>query len=400
MTPAEPSGRPARRTGSGMRRARRRDRRVYSFRHPVLFTLLTLTRGRPVRRLGGTVLIHSRDAFRDGLTRIPLDRSAAGTTGGAAGDLTGGGLLFDQDGDEHRGTRRALADALGADGVQRLRPVWTAVLDRRLAPLAGGATIDLVDVAAEMAGATAAALLDLDADPHALAAAARAAAATAAREHLPGIPRPGLRRAARAAAADLTALVASTGATGPAARPDGCPAGHPAPVAARDRVTDGVALAAMLAVAAINTTVAALPRAAAWCADAGLWRYAETAPDALTSELLRVTAPTPLLPRVAAAPGTAGSCPVRRGDRLILVARHAVDAHRTDPCPADPAPPQIAQLVFGAGTHACPGARLARRQLTDALRALARHRPRVVRARVDRHGALPGWSRLILAATR
>ena len=34
-------------------------------------------------------------------------------------------------------------------------------------------------------------------------------------------------------------------------------------------------LAAMLAVAAINTTVAALPRAAAWCADDDLWRYAD-----------------------------------------------------------------------------------------------------------------------------
>ncbi|BCJ45668.1 cytochrome P450 [Actinoplanes ianthinogenes] len=364
----------------GMRRARRRDRRVYLFSHPVLFALLAATRRAPARKLGGTVLAHSREAVRDGLTRIPLDRTAAGTTGGAAGDLTGGELLFNQSGDDHRGSRRGLADALSADGVQRLRPIWTEVLDRRLAPLAAGVPIDLVDVTAEMAGATAAALLGTGADPRALAAAARAAAAAAAREHLPGPPRPGARRAARAATAHLTALL-----TAPQR------AAHPA---------DGAALAAMLAVAAINTTVAALPRAAAWCADAGLWSYAETAPDALTSELLRVTAPTPLLPRVAAAPGTLATCPVRAGDRLILVARHAVDAHRTDPCPADPAPPQTAQLVFGVGPHACPGARLARLQLTDALQALARHRPRVVTARVDRRSALPGWSRLILAPTR
>ncbi|GAA4600398.1 hypothetical protein GCM10023107_52830 [Actinoplanes octamycinicus] len=82
------------------------------------------------------------------------------------------------------------------------------------------------------------------------------------------------------------------------------------------------------------------------------------------------------------------------------MARHAVDAHRTDPCPAAPAPPQVAQLVFGAGSHACPGARLARLQIADALQALARHRPRVTAARVDRRSALPGWSRLILAPTR
>jgi cytochrome P450 len=237
-----------------------------------------------------------------------------------------------------------------------------------------------------MAGATAAALLGVDVDPRALTAAARTAAAAGAREHLPGLPRPGARRAARTAIARLTALLTPPAA----ARTD-------------ERITESAgeaALAAMLAVAAINTTVAALPRAAAWCADAGLWSYAETAPDALTSELLRVTAPAPLLPRVAAAAGTAGGCPVRPGDRLILVARHAVDAHHTGPSPANPAPPPVAQLVFGAGPHACPGARLARLQLTDALRALAGHRPRVVTARVDRRSALPGWSRLILAPTR
>jgi cytochrome P450 len=354
-----------------MSRARRRDRRVYLSGHPVLFTLLAATRRRPARRLGGTVLAHSEAAVRDGLTRVPLDRNAPGTTGGAAGDLTGGELLFNQDGDGHRGSRRGLA--LGADAVRRLRPVWTAVLDRRLAPLAAGERIELVDVTAELAGATAAALLGVDADPLTLASAARAAAAAAAREHLPGVPRPSARRAARAATARLTDLLAS----------------H-----------EDAALAAMLAVAAVTTTVAALPRAAAWCADAGLWSFAGTAPDALTSELLRVIAPAPLLPRVAAAAGSVDGCPVRRGDRLILVARHAVGAHRTDPCPADPAPPHVAQLVFGAGPHACPGARLARHQLSDALRALAVHRPRVVSARADRRSALPGWSRLVLAPAR
>ncbi|WP_436521544.1 cytochrome P450 [Actinoplanes sp. HUAS TT8] len=358
-----------------MSRARRRDRRVYLLSHPVLFALLAATRRRPAARIGGTVLAHSREAFRDGLTRVPLDRTAAGTTGGAAGELTGGELLFNQDGDRHRGSRRGLGEALSADGVERLRPVWAAVLERRLAPLAAGRRIDLVDVTAEMAGATAAALLGIDVDPLVLAGAARDAAAAGAREHLPGIPWPGARRAARSATTRLTGLLN--------------PAGN-----------DDAALAAMLAVAAINTTVAALPRAAAWCADDDLWSYAETAPDALTSEMLRVTAPTPLLPRVAAGAGTVGACPVRPGDRLILVTRHAVDAHRTDPCPAEPAPAHVAHLVFGAGSHACPGARLARLQLTDALRALAVHRPRVVAARVDRRSALPGWSRLILAPTR
>jgi cytochrome P450 len=362
-------------------RARTRDRRVYLSGHPVLFALLAATRRHPVLRLGATLLVHDRDAFAAALTRIPLDRTAAGTTGGAAGRLTGGGTLFDQQGDEHRRTRRGAAATVGTAGVARLRPVWTEVLDRRLAPLAAGGTVDLVPLAAELSGTTAAALLGLPVDGTALAGAALAAGAAAARGHLPG---PGRRRAHRAAgpaAARLTALVA----------PDGGPQ---------------AGLATMMAVAAITTTVAALPRAAAWAADDDLWAHARARPQALADELLRVLAPTPLLPRVAAAPGDlrppggapAGGCPVRAGDRLLLVARHAVGAHRTGPDPADPAPAHVAQLVFGAGPHACPGARLARAQLADLLVALARYRPVVVRARADRRSALPGWRSLVIRA--
>jgi cytochrome P450 len=101
---------------------------------------------------------------------------------------------------------------------------------------------------------------------------------------------------------------------------------------------------------------------------------------------------------VAAGPGTAGRCPVLPGDRLLLIARHAVDAQRADPDPVAPAPAQVAQLVFGAGPHACPGARLARTQLADLLAALAPHRPRVLRARPERRAALPSWRSLVIQA--
>ncbi|MEU1507480.1 cytochrome P450 [Kitasatospora sp. NPDC005748] len=344
------------------RAARRRDRRVYLRSHPVLFALLCLTRRRPVVRLGRTVLVHGTEAYREALTRVPLDRTAAGTTGGAAARLSGGGLLFDQEGARHRAARRAVAADLGTGALDRIRPHWQAVLAERVPELATG-SLELVTLAEELAGVTAAALTGSGADPRTLAQACAAAAAATARDHLPGPRLPGHRRAgatAAARAADLTALL-----------PD--------------------PLDAMLTVAAVTTTVAALPRAAAWCADAGLWTGVDagTAPG-LAAELLRLTAPSPLLPRVTAADATLAGCPLRAGDRLVLVARHAAGAHRTGPAPG----PAATQAVFGAGPHACPGAGLARALLTDVLLALAPHRPVVVRARVDRRSALPGYAEL------
>ncbi|MEV4351585.1 cytochrome P450 [Actinoplanes sp. NPDC049596] len=380
--------------------ARGRDRWVYLRSHPVLFALLAATRHRPALRLGGNVLVHDREAYRAALTKIPLDRTAEGTTGGAAGSLAGPGALFDQHGDDHRGTRRDTADLLSAAGVARLRPVWTTLLADRLPSLATGHSLDVVPLATELAGATAAALLKIDVDPLELAAAAQDAAATAARAHLPGPARKRSEKAAEAKAAYLLDLLTTKIPSRTRPQDDGhrqgpgsCPARQPD---TGDR--DDAGLAAMLAVAAINTTVAAIPRAVAWACDADLWEHASS--PALADELLRVTAPTPLLPRVAAAEARLGGCPVHPGDRMLLVARHAADAHRSDPGPAHPAPAQISQLVFGAGPHACPGARLARTQMQDVLAALAPYRPEVIRARADRRAALPGWRSLTVRATR
>ncbi|MFF4324630.1 cytochrome P450 [Streptomyces sp. NPDC001568] len=354
-------------------KARRRDRRVYLGAHPLLFALLAATRGRGVRRLGGTMLVHDADAYREALTRLPLDRTAAGTTGGAARAALGGDgdVLFDQEGTGHRADRRSLAGRLGSAGVEELRSLWRPLPVRWSAPPAGGGEVDVVELAREVAGRVAGALLGSDADPPALARAAARAAATSVRSHLPGPPRPGAAAAAARAAAGLRELAGA-----------------------------GDALSSMVAVAAVNTTVAAVPRAVAWCADAGLWEQAADAElrPRLVAELLRVTAASPVLPRVAAAAGSVGGCPVRGGDRLVLVARHAAGAHRRDPDAGDPAGPEVARLVFGAGPHACPGARLASVLLGDVLEELAPYRPVVTRARVDRRAALPGWRSLMVRA--
>ncbi|MFI1071738.1 cytochrome P450 [Streptomyces puniciscabiei] len=439
---------------SGVRAARRRDRRVYTRSHPVLFALLAATRRRAVTRIGGTLLVHGSDAYRHALTGVPLDRTAAGTTGGAAREMSVGGLLFDQEGTGHRDTRRALAGGLGAAGVERLRPVWREVLARRLAPLGAGATVDLVPLAQELAGVTVCALLGAGADPGCVAEAAARAAATAVRDHLPGPRLPGTTRKAAAAThrlqtlLDLTRPATATssadhgpgtpdkgsgtpgeapgtpgeatstagkapgtpgeptstpdkGPSTPTEAPDAPGAGAHSSAACMSGDGDQSALWAMLAVAAVNTTVAALPRAAAWCADAALWDQAadDRLRPLLVDELLRVIAPSPLLPRAAAADARLDGCPVRAGDRLILVARHAARAHTDPPNARHPAPAADAQLVFGAGPHACPGARLARAQLDDTLAALAAHRPAVVRARVDRGAALPSWRSLTVRAT-
>ena len=158
------------------------------------------------------------------------------------------------------------------------------------------------------------------------------------------------------------------------------------------------ALGVTIALATVATTAAALPRAVAWCADAGLWDALPEHAGPLTAELLRVTAPSGVLPRVTAADAELGGCPVRAGTRLVLVARSAARQGRPFPDPACPAPAAQAQLVFGAGAHACPGARLARAQMAEVLTVLAAHRPRVVSARPAYRSALPSWQRLVVAA--
>ncbi len=229
-----------------MTRARRRDRRVYLASHPVLLALLAVTRRVPVLRIGRTVVVNRAEEFHEALTRLPLDRMAAGTTGAVARELVSSGLLFDQDGPEHRGARRSVN--LGSTGVEQLRPTWQAVLDRRVEPLAHGDEVDVVDVARELAGATVGAMLGVDCDPLRVAEAARDVATASMKHHLTGRRRvragDGIGPEAEAATARLSDLIAG------------------------ERPT---ALAAVLAVTAVNTTVAGLPRAVAWCADARLW---------------------------------------------------------------------------------------------------------------------------------
>lgn len=348
-------------------RGRRRDERVYTASHPILFRLLSRTSSDPVRRLGSRVVVNGFDEARAVLTKVPLDRTDARTTGGAIRKHEGEGALFDESGREHRASRRALADRLGSRGVLELQRDYRPVLDDAVDLLQAGGEVDLCRLADAVSGRTVATLLGLDLAPSEQAELARAARLTAA----------------SAAAAELPS---------------------PRPTRYRDHLAEAFGgrvdpLGKMLALAAVTTTYAALPRAVAWVADEGWWDLArdDDLRPVLVDELLRVLAPTPLLPRVAASPATVGGHDVTPDDQLLLVVRHAVDAHRRDPSVTDPAPAAVSSLVFGAGPHACPGAGLARAQLADTLEVLARQQPRVVRAVPDRRAALPAWRELVVA---
>lgn len=352
---------------SPVSQARRRDRQVYTAAHPALFALLSAVRRRPVQRLGSRVVVSGYDEVRAVLTKVPLDRTDERTTGGAIRKHEGEGALFDQSGSEHRASRRALAERLTFRGILDLKRHYRPVLDDAVDALRAGAEVDVCGLADAVSGRTVAALLGLELAPGEGAELARAAR----------------RTAASAAASELPSL-------------------RPTPY--RDHLADAFGgrvdpLGKMLALAAVTTTYATLPRAVAWVADEGWWD--DCRDDArravLVDELLRVLAPTPLLPRVAAGPATVGGHRVTPDDQLLLVVRHAVDAHRRDPSVDDPAPTAVSRLVFGAGPHACPGAALARAQLDDTLAILALQAPRVVRSVPDRGAALPAWRELVVA---
>ena len=68
-------------TPARLRRASARDLAVYAS-HPFAFAALAATSRLPQLRLGTTVIVHDRDQYTEALTGIPLDRLAAGTTGG------------------------------------------------------------------------------------------------------------------------------------------------------------------------------------------------------------------------------------------------------------------------------------------------------------------------------
>lgn len=362
-------------------KARLRERYLYFRSRPLLFPLLALSRRWPAVRVGSRLIFNSEEAFRAGLTTIALNRVSPQTTGGiVANSLESAGTWFAESGSVHRDSRRRLAGALGRREVDQMRDVWTPLLDEAVARLEAGDPLDVVALANAISGRTLASLLgrtDLtDADCAALAQAARVVSWRGVRGHLPDPWRllVDKLRNRRDGSGDLAQPLIDV--LGPAVD----------------------ASTVVLSVATVTTMYAALPRVVAWAADADMWAHLviKSSREVLVPELLRVVAPSPVLPRVAAEGGVIGGCPVHDGDLMLLVARHAVRAHDVPPSIEHPVAAATARLIFGVGTHACPGATLAREQAADVLAALAPLRPKVIQFSVDKHAALPAWRTLVV----
>ncbi|MBU6213060.1 MAG: hypothetical protein KGP01_01205 [Actinomycetales bacterium] len=377
------------------RRAVRRDRRVFAS-HPVAFLLLSAASRRPYLRLGRTIIVNHPDLLREILTTVAMDRQAAGTTGAqmlAATGATSGVPFADTD----RTVRRVSGGRLSADALAALSRQWSPQFDTAAGRLARGEEVDVTRLARRIAAANARSILGIRAgDDELIDPILKASAESVAGQLRAMNPIRAAIADDRASQAHVNAVTDLMKPAGPGLLADLAAAGVPPAEAA----AAGVAFAT----AAIATTIASIPRAVAMLADLGLWAEAARDPDTTAAEMLRVTAPTGVIPRVAAADARvsveAGSINVRAGDRLVLMTRTASRWARPLPSLAAPADPSQSMLVFGAGSHVCPGSRLARNQLAATVTALAPFTPRVTLAEPERYAALPHWRRLLVRASQ
>ncbi|HST48281.1 cytochrome P450 [Jatrophihabitans sp.] len=125
-----------------------------------------------------------------------------------------------------------------------------------------------------------------------------------------------------------------------------------------------------------------------------LTRLATAAPDEadgllarITEEILRTATPITGFVRTAAVDAELAGLPVPAGQRLWLCfpAANADGGAFPDPDAFDPDRPAVRHLGFGAGSHHCLGAGLARMQLSELVRAVAGAAVRLVPAGPPRY---------------
>jgi cytochrome P450 len=159
-------------------------------------------------------------------------------------------------------------------------------------------------------------------------------------------------------------------------------------------------LASLLLVAGTETAASAMARGVALLHDTGQQHDLRSEPDLLPGavwEILRVTTPAPLIGRHITEDVEVSGKVLRRGERALMLTYTTNNAVGRFDIRRSP-DRKIRQLWFGAGSHVCLGAPLARAEITYLLQTLlAQERPwRVVRRRASRKVIIPTYAQLAI----
>ncbi|WP_411104462.1 cytochrome P450 [Streptomyces sp. cmx-4-9] len=379
------------------------ERRVQTAAHPVAYRLLSAAgaRGPVVRVPRVGVVVSDAGLAREVLTDPErYTKTGPGAAGGLWTSVLGPRVLINTEGAEHAVLRRRLGGLFTPGHVaavcERVLRAPLAALEQRLA---AGEEVDLVRVVRACATEVVRELVGLPAG----SADFTEAAAVVSTVRLWRTSLTGRQTArARAALARLSeAAVAAYRAGDESTVPGRLRALGLDEAQARGAV--GVFL-----LTGTETLVSFIPRLVALAHDTG--RGPDRIDDALTEEALRVTSPTPVMLRSAAAAGLLGGVRVGAGERVViatLLCTRAYGPFAPDrgsggraagcPRPGAPDPAELRRLWFGAGPHFCLGMPLAMAEIRAVVGAL-RGFPEleVVGRRPARGVLIPGYERLSL----
>lgn len=159
-------------------------------------------------------------------------------------------------------------------------------------------------------------------------------------------------------------------------------------------------LASLLLIAGTETAASAMTRGVALLYDTGQQHDLRAEPDLLPGavwEILRVTTPAPLIGRHIMADVNVSGKLLRRGERALMLTYTTNNAVGRFDIRRSP-DRKIRQLWFGAGSHVCLGAPLARAEMTYLLQTLlAQERPwRIIRRRASRKVIIPTYAQLAI----
>ena len=374
------------------------ERRLYLAAHPVGYPFLrTLARIGPVVRVPpvGVVVNDAalaREVLLDGET---FRKDGPGSSGALWTPVLGPSVLLNMEGAAHHELRRRLAGLFTPGSAEQICSDVLAGQSADLGSrLAGGAAVDLVEVARAAAGAVICALIGLDGG--------RGREMVDDGERITAMI--GLRTRAMSLAQQDTARAVLGGITASAAT--AYQAAGTTTVVGRMRGLDlseeeAVGAAAAFFLTGTETVATFVPRLIALLCDTGELDRVSASPDELLDpaidEALRVTTPSLAMLRSVAAPGRVGRIKVRPGDRIVLATHNC--ARALGPFDLDrPHPPELRRLWFGAGPHFCIGYPLAMAEIRTLARTVLAHTPlRVVRRAATRGVLIPTYRILEVA---